>query len=84
MFEGWENELKIRIKSLQVKNLMKNAKEGDSSAAKYIVEDKLEGTKRGRPSKAERAAFLKQQSQEESELGSIGQRVTSLLERKKG
>lgn len=84
IFDEWADELTVRIKALQVKNLIKNAREGDSSAAKYLVEGKADGPKRGRPSKLERAAHLKQQTREAAELSDIGGRVTSLLERKKG
>lgn len=82
---AWRAELEIVNKAKYLKEIMKAAKEGDATASKYLVDGKYDDLpKRGRPSKAEKEGIIKQMKAEELEISSIGSRVHSLLERKKG
>lgn len=79
----WREELEIRNKAQEFKNLILASRMGDVGAAKFLA-DKLNPPKRGRPSKEEKEGFLKQTKAEKQEMNAIQDRVLSLVARKKG
>lgn len=84
--EAWREELDIKNKATQIKNLVTAARIGDVSASKYLAEGKydMQTPKRGRPSKEEREGHIKQAKAEAVDLSAIGDRVSDLLARKRG
>lgn len=78
----WKKELLIKLKAVEIGNMLKASKKGDTSAAKYLIENKHTPT-RGRPSKAELQGHLKNDKKEAAALDDMSSRVTSLLDRKK-
>lgn len=83
--EAWREELDIKNKAIQIKNLVTAAKIGDVSASKYLAEGKydMQAPKRGRPSKEEKEGHIKQAKAEAADMSETIDRVASLLERKK-
>ena len=53
MIQEWRDELEIKIRSSGFKRFATLAAEGNKDAIKYMADKGWEGTKRGRPSKAE-------------------------------
>lgn len=49
----WREELELKMRAKAIKALLSKASDGDVAAAKWISDKGWEGTKRGRPSKAE-------------------------------
>jgi hypothetical protein len=65
---GWREELRIKIESARYHEMVKAAKQGKTTASEWLAKRYGEGVKRGRPSKAEKAAHLKRIEQDSEEV----------------
>lgn len=72
----WREEMSIRNEAMSKAVLLKNAEEGNTVAAKAVIEQETKKTK-GRPSKAEVKG-------ERNRQASVDTKVTSILERMNG
>jgi hypothetical protein len=69
----WDEEKEIRMKARAKVKLIEAADSGNVAAAKIIYEDKK--PTRGRPSKAEKEAKLKQETKFDKKISSITDRM---------
>lgn len=80
----WREELVIKNKAREIKNLMMKSLAGDVAAAKYLADGKFEAPKRGRPSKEEITRERKLAARAAEEHESDKARVLSMMGRKGG
>lgn len=82
IFIEWQEELEIKNKAQEIKNLIISSKGGDTAASRYLADRKWEGTKRGRPSKEEIIRNGKVDARLKQDLADDEERILSLVGRK--
>jgi hypothetical protein len=79
--DKWRNELELKLRARALKNLVGQAEKGNFNAAKYIAGKEWE-SKRGRPSKEEKAGVLKKEAELRDELAGEASRVLDFIKAK--
>jgi hypothetical protein len=76
--DKWRVELELKLRARALRSLVGQAEKGNFNAAKYIAGKEWE-SKRGRPSKEEKAGVLKKEAALRDELADEASRVVDFL-----
>jgi hypothetical protein len=78
----WRDELERKVVSEAMEQIKALAKDGNYNAAKFIATKEWSGSKRGRPSKAEKEAALNGEKRDTNETKAESARILELVKRK--
>lgn len=77
----WREELEYKLRAEAVKAMREKAAAGDTTAAKWLSDKGWEGSKRGRPSKAEIAKNKAKEKEFEKEMAEDLSRIVHLVKK---